>query len=390
MYIIGKKEAKAVERVIRSGQLFRYSDDGSPTETGRFEKEWAKKIGTKYCFALSSGSAALTCGLAGLGIGPGDEVIVPAYTFIASALAPLTVGAVPVIADVDESLTIAPADVERKITRRTKAIMPVYMCGLPCEMTSLMRIARVHKLAVVEDAAQAGGGSYRGRRFGSIGDVGGFSFNHFKIISSGEGGAVVTNNRALFEKALIYHDGGGSIFFRPDAKNMKTPFFGGHNYRISEILSAILREQLKRLDGILRSLRAEKRLMTRELLSCSAFRLNPVRDEKGDCASTLGLLFESEKEMRAFERKLGDAGIGCWSPIDSGRHVYTNWEPIMDKRGAHHPGQDAYKLAKVPVRYSRDMCKRTLDILSRTLYIMTSPTRSRSELGKLIKTIKQL
>ena len=158
MYIIGKEESDAVARVIESKQLFRYRG-GEGGETDTFEKEWAAKIGSKYALAVTSGTAALIIGMVGMGVGPGDEVIVPAYTFMATALGPLAVGAVPIIADVNESLTIDPADIERKITPRTKAIIPVDMVGLPCDMDGVMDVAKRHGLKVLEDACQADGGS---------------------------------------------------------------------------------------------------------------------------------------------------------------------------------------------------------------------------------------
>ncbi|HEY3417439.1 MAG TPA: aminotransferase class I/II-fold pyridoxal phosphate-dependent enzyme, partial [Armatimonadota bacterium] len=228
MYIMGEEEVAAVRRVIESGQLFRYRG-GEGGETDQFEKAWSEKIGVQHTVSLTSGTAALICAMVGLNIGPGDEVIVPGYTFMATAIGPLGVGAVPIIAEVDESLTIDPADVERKITPRTKAIIPVHMNGLPCNMDVIMAIARKHGIAVVEDACQADGGSYKGQRLGSIGDVGAFSFNHFKIIACGEGGALVTNDRVIFERALIHHDSG--CVFRDHADQLGIPFFAGWNFR---------------------------------------------------------------------------------------------------------------------------------------------------------------
>ena len=185
MLEIGKAEAAAAARVIESTYLFRYGDpkEGHANECLKFERELGKKIGSDHTLLVTSGTAALVCALAGMGVGPGDEVIVPAYTFIASALAPLTLGALPGIAEVDESLTLDPKDVEAKISRRTKAIMPVHMVGLPANLNAIMRVARKHKVKVLEDAAQAFGGRYKGRWLGTIGDIGAYSFNYFKNIT---------------------------------------------------------------------------------------------------------------------------------------------------------------------------------------------------------------
>jgi len=387
MYIIGQEEVDAVKRVIESKQLFRYLG-GDQSETARFEAEWAAKIGTKHALALTSGTAALITGLVGMGVGPGDEVIVPAYTFMATALAPLAVGAVPIIAEVDASLTLDPTDVARKITPRTKVIIPVHMVGLPSNMDAIMAIARQHNLKVLEDACQADGGSYGGKRLGSIGDAGAFSFNHYKIITCGEGGALVTNDETIYHRALIFHDGGSSL--RDYASRITTPFFAGMNFRTNEILSAILRVQLTRLDGMLDAMLTEKRLMIQALSDIGGFTFNPIHDVEGDCGTTLALLFETPERMRAVLDGLNEAGIDADTPIDSGRHVYTNWEPILKQQGAHHPAMDAYKRAEVPVEYSPDMCPNTLDILARSLFLYTDPTRSRADLDAMIEKIRQV
>ena len=385
MYVMGKEEAEAASRVIASGQLFRYR--GGEGEVDQFEREWAAKIGTEHAVAVTSGTAALICALVGLGIGPGDEVIVPGYTFMATAIAVLAVGALPVIAEVDESLTLDPADAERKVTPRTRALIPVHMNGLPCDLDGVMAVAQRHGLLVLEDACQADGGSYRGRRLGSIGDAGAFSFNYFKIITCGEGGAVVTNSREVYERAVIMHDGGCAFWDQVMVK--QTPIFGGCNFRLNEILGAILRVQLGRLDGILAALRAEKRRLREELAGERAFALSPVRDPEGDCATTLGLLFPSGEQARAFMARLQQAGVGCGSPINSGRHVYVNWEPVMNQLGAHHPALDPYRLATAPVKYSPDMCPRTLSALERTVFLGLSATRQPQELAEIIANIKQ-
>lgn len=386
MYIIGKEEVAAVERVINSKQLFRYRG-GEGGESEQFEEEWSKKIGVKYTVAVTSGTAALICGLVGMGIGPGDEVIVPAYTYMATALAALAVGAVPIITEVNSSLTIDPVDIEKKITPQTRVIIPVHMVGLPCDMDAIMDIAARHNLLVLEDACQADGGSYGGKRLGSIGHAGAFSYNHFKIMTCGEGGALVTNDREIYERALIFHDGGSS--FRDHADKIKTPFFAGWNFRINEILSAILRVQLTRLDGMLDAMLAEKRMMIQELNGAGPFNFSPIHDVEGDCGTTLALQLESEAMMRAFLAKLGEAGVNASTPIDSGRHVYTNWEPVLDKQGSHNPAFNAYELAPDAAHYSADMCPVTLDVLANTVFLYTDPERSREDLNAMIDKVKR-
>lgn len=385
MYQIGHEEAEAVRRVIESKQLFRYRG-GEGGETDQFEAEWAARLGVSHATAVTSGTAALICGLVGLGIGPGDEVIVPAYTWMATAMAALAVGAVPILAEVDASLALDARDVEEKITSRTKAIIPVHMSGCPCDMDAIMAVAGRHGLPVLEDACQAIGGQYRGRALGSIGQAGAFSFNHYKIITCGEGGAVVTNDRTVHDRALIYHDMGAA--FREHAGSMTVPIFCGTNFRMNEILSAILRVQLGRLDGILDALRQEKKALREELATISAFTFNPVNDLDGDCGVVLNLLFESPAQAERFVGRMTEIGFPVGRAIDSGRHVYTNWSPVLEQRGSHHPGLDPFR-ANCAVKYTQDMCPRTLEYLACTVTVFTSVDRPSGAFRGLVDAIRR-
>ena len=386
MYIIGEEEIQAVAETIRSGKLFRYQGEEA-SQTDLFEQEWAAKIGVKHALAVTSGTASLICALAGLQVGAGDEVIIPAYTFIASALAPLAVGAVPIIAEIDESLTLDPAEVEAKITPRTKAIMPVHMNGLPCDMSRIMDVATRHDLQVVEDACQADGGSYRGQRLGSVGNAGAFSFNYFKVISAGEGGAMVTDDETVFERASLHHDG-GCVFFK-EGVAQQTPIFAGWNFRFNEILSAILRVQLTRLDGILASLREDKRLIREGLEGAGGVAFSPVNDPEGECAVVMSLLFESGERTAGFVEKLGAEGFAAGSPINSGRHVYANWESIMEQRGSVDARRNPFTTGECDWVYTPDMCARSLEIMARTVNISMSPTRTAEERAALVAGVKK-
>jgi len=392
MLKIGEEEIEAAARVIRSGLLFRYGDPkrGHPNECAKFERELARKVGTEHALLVTSGTAALICGLAGLEVGPGDEVIVPGYTFMATALAPLAVGALPVIAEVDESLTLDPADVEAKITQRTRAIIPVHMNGLPANMSAIMRIARRRGVKVLEDACQADGGSYRGRRLGAIGDAGAYSFNFFKNITAGEGGAVVTDDVAVFSRAIIHHDGG--LGFWQHGKKLASPLFAGWNFRMSEIQGAILRVQLRRIDGLLKRNRTHKAKLMAALAENPKLRFIKHNDLAGDCSTVLGFFFPSEKKARAFMAGMAEHGIWTWTPIDSGRHVYCNWEPVMEQRGSYHPALDAFKRPEnrgSKAKYTPDMCPQTLDVLSRAVYLDIRPEWTAAEVRKRIRACEK-
>lgn len=365
MFRIGKLEVDAVQRVVDSKKLFRVNDGLKEAEN--FEKEYANVIGTKYALLVSGGTGALIAALVGLGISPGDEVIVPGYTFMATASAVLAVGAIPVLAEINETMTIDPDDVERKISKYTKAIIPVHICGIPSDMDRLCAIAKKHNLYILEDACQADGGKYKGKRLGSIGDAGAFSFNYYKIISAGEGGCVTTNNTRVYERALIYHDGGAT--FRPYAGELNEKTFIGTQMRASEILGAIMRAQLSRLDGIIADLKKVKNTIINAIPENGLFKIAPSNDYDGDLGTTLALTFKDEESARKFA---GSEGVDGTLPIDSGKHVYINWTPILEHRGGHCDAMNPYLMPlnkNLNMEYSLDMLPRTLDILKRTVYI---------------------
>jgi len=350
MHEIGQNEIDAVSAVIAGKQFMRYrGGEGGYTE--KFEAAMRGKLDVKRALTVNSGTNALVCAMVGLGLGPGDEVIVPAYTWVATAMAPLLVGAVPIIAEVDETLMIDPDDIERKITPYTKAIIPVHMGNRVCDMTRIMAIAKKHNLKVCEDACQAVGLTYGNRRVGAIGDAGAFSFNQFKNISCGEGGMLLTQDELVYQRGLMFHDTG--CFTRDHATPMSQPFFPGFNFRVSEIQGAILGEQLKRLDGILAGLKERKDLAVGILSKSKRFQVTPEND-----AGTLavGVLFPDQESAK--ESKMGLC-------VNSGRHVYSNWEPLLNKSYCH-PGLNPHLFAKRPVEYTPDMCPKTLDILARS------------------------
>jgi dTDP-4-amino-4,6-dideoxygalactose transaminase len=337
---------------------------------------------------VTSGTGALICSLAGLGIGPGDEVIVPAYTFMATPAAVVAVGAIPIIAEIDESLMLDPADVEAKITPRTKAVIPVHMVGLPADMNGIMRVARRHGLKVLEDGCQADGGSYKGKRIGAIGHVGAFSFNYYKNVTCGEGGAVVTNDPAIYERAMIMHDPGTA--FREHRADLSIEPFIGMAFRMNEIQGAVLRAQLRRIDGLLAKLRANKKKVIAGIAG-TGLKLVKQNDPEGECSTTLALTFDTAKRARLFMTLLQKQGMGAHSPIDSGRHVYSNWDPILQQRGAHHPAMNPFRMPAnraSKVKYSKMMCPRTTDLLSRAVFIGVAHSWTAADVRKRIRAIQ--
>ncbi len=378
MYRIGDSEIEAVRRVIESGKLFRTgcAADGHQGAVDQFEMNWARTIGTDYSLLLSGGgTAALICALAALGIGPGDEVIVPAYTWMATATAVLSVGAIPVLTEIDATLTLDPYDVACRISPHTRAIIPVHVMGRSADLNSLQEIASQHGLYIIEDCAQACGGSYRGRRLGCFGDAGCFSFNDFKILSCGEGGAMVTHDRTLYDRARIFHDSLNG--FKCFADDLTVEPFVGLQFRASEIMGAIMGAQLNRLDGILADLRRIADQFGEGL--ADVLSPAPSNDADGDCRMVMTYQFPSAAEAIAFARS---PGVNGTRPIETHRHIFTNWDAILQGRTSHHPDWDALRHDKnqsLQSFYTPEQCPRTLDWAERSVFVKLNPDWTEAE-----------
>ena len=384
MYRIGQEEIDAVKRVIESKNLFKIND--ALRETEQTEALLREKFGVKRSLLVTSGFAALASALTAMGVGPGDEVIVPAYTYIATAMAVVAAGAIPVIADIDGTFTLDPAEAEKKITPRTKCMIPVHIQGFPCNMDALCALAEKYGLDILEDACQADGGSYRGRRLGSIGRAGALSFNQFKVITAGEGGALLTDDDALYERALIYHDASAIAFFGDQLKDVTEPQFCGTEFRTNEIAAAILHQQLLKLDGILTDLRANKKALTERI--ADVCEIGPSNDIAGDCGVTLPVVLPDEKTGRAF---CAAAGCGAYLPIDTGKHIYTHWTAILETRGAYLPAMDPFRFPENRGRipdYKNEVYPRTLELLARTAFIPVNPDWTEKEIEEIAQKLR--
>jgi dTDP-4-amino-4,6-dideoxygalactose transaminase len=385
VYRIGKEEIEEITKVIENRSLFKVNK--KLKESKQVEEKLASMFGVQYPIFMTSGHAALSSALIALGIGPGDQVIVPAYTYIATAMAVLEAGAIPVIAEVDDTLTISPSDLENKITEHTRAVIPVHIQGFPCNMRAINEIAKKHGIAVVEDACQADGGSFEGKRLGTIGDAGALSFNYYKIVTCGEGGALLTNKREVFERALIYHDSSAIAYFGDQMKDFTQNGFCGTEYRSNELCAAVLNVQLDRLDTLLSDLRRNKKYVMDRLSDACEF--IPTNDAEGDCGTTLAFKFKTEKEARSFAQYEGINGV---LPIDTGKHVYKHWTPIMEKKGALHPLMDPFRMEAnkniVPI-YTENMCEKTLEKLARVVYVNVDPDDTKEILDQKIAVMRK-
>jgi 8-amino-3,8-dideoxy-alpha-D-manno-octulosonate transaminase len=272
-----------------------------------------------------------------MGIKPGDEIIVPAYTFVATYSAAIFAGAVPVLAEIDESLCLDPNGLEARITSKTKAIMPVHMLGNPCDMDAIMEIANKHGLMVVEDSCQAAGGSYKGKKLGTIGNMGTYSLNVFKTITAGDGGVVVTNDRNLYERAFASHDQGHT----PNRTGVQAGNRNiiGLNFRVNELLGAVALAQLRKIDKIVGTLREKKARFKRLISGIDGVGFRKLHDPEGECGTLCTVIFDSAEKAARVSAKLGTTTVD-----HSGWHVYSNMEHInnfLKENGRPH-GKGAY------------------------------------------------
>jgi dTDP-4-amino-4,6-dideoxygalactose transaminase len=375
---VGQKEVDAVARVLLSGKLFRYHEGG---ECVRFEKRYGETLGVKHVVMTSSGTTALTAAVSSLGIGPGDEVLVPACTYMATAIAVLSAGAIPVVVDIDDSVTMDPRAVAEAVGPRTRAVMPVHMWGLPCNMKALMRVARKHELLVIEDACQAVGGGYEGKMLGSIGHAGAFSFNYYKNMTCGEGGAVVTNDDAAALHARCMIDC-CSFYWTGRDEDVKP--FASNGSRASEIEGALLNVQLDRLPGMIRRMRNEKTRVLKETAD-SGLKAAPLNSPDYECGTHVMYQLPSTEQADEFASLV--RGTVCGK---TGRHVYTEWDQVFGHEGAHHAALNPYTLPqnrRCRKMYTKNMCARSLDILNRTVMIGTHPDHKRPDVTRIIKRI---
>ncbi len=334
MYYIGNEEIEAIKKVFEKKKLFRYQMN-QKSECQLFEEEFSKHINSPFALMVTSGTNALRVALKTLNIRDGDEVIIPSYTFVATALAVVNVGATPIVVNIDETLTISCKEILASITNKTKAIICVHMDGLACDMNELTKICHEHKLHLIEDCAQAIGGSYNGKHLGTWGEFGCFSLNQDKNISCGEGGIVVCKTKNHMENAFCIQDGSG--VFNPVNKDFFKEIspFAGESMRVSEISGAIMRVQLTRLEDILQKLRERKKILKEEITSKSV-QIVGGHCLDGDCGSSLHLYFQSPTDAQLAGKKLRESEIMVIPPSMRPAHACWKWLSII--KSTQNPG----------------------------------------------------
>ena len=363
-----KCEEQALLEVLESGSPFRFWGPSKPMKVLRFEENFAKYMGTRFALGVTSGTAALDCAVAGLGIGPGDEVIVPAYTWWSDYTCVVHAGALPVFADIDRTFNLDPKDFERKITSRTKAVIAIHLLGGPCDMDPIVETARKHGVAVLEDCAQCVGGSYRGKKLGSIGNVGIYSFQINKMITSGEGGALVTSDPVIYERAARFHDMGPiRRVFVDRVGSSRVQTFAGENFRMSEFTGAVLGAQLLKLNSMVAQLRRNAETIYDGIKTIPGIRLRHRPDPEGDIG--YGVYFEMKDKaardcciQQLRKRKVPASTL-------TGSVLLPIQESIINKR-TRHPEWPSFNSPRgKSIKYGPGSCRQTLDIFDRFVQV---------------------
>jgi len=386
--LFGPEEKAEVADVMENGFTFRYNFD--PMRNDRWkardmEKLLCEKMNAKHAHLVSSGTAALQTALHAAGIGAGDEVIVPPFTFVASVEAVAMAGAIPIFAEIDETLCLSPEGIEAAITPRTKAINLVHMCGSMAKMDEIKALCKKHNLVLIEDACQSIGGSYKGQALGTIGDVGCYSFDSVKTISCGEGGAVITNNEAIYNYSHMFSDHGHDHVGN-DRGAEDHPIMG-LNFRISEMNAALGLAQLRKLDRIIAIQRKNKATIKKEMQNLDGVSFREIPDPEGDSAGFLSFMLDSEERAIEVNKKLAENGVdGCFYWYVNNWHYLNNWKHIQELTS---PAKTPLSLIADKPDYTKISVPKSDAIMSRTISMLIKLSWSDEEISQRIANIKK-
>lgn len=380
--VIGKEERDAVNEVFdRGGVLYRYGYADRRQNIYRvdeFERAFADKFGVKYALAVSSGTAALKTVLEALEVRPGDEVITQSHTFIATVEAILEVGAKPVVTEVNKTLNMDPADLRKKITRRTKVIIPVHMSGVAAQMREILAIAKEHNIAVLEDNAQSCGGEYGGVKLGALGDVGIFSFDFGKTMTTGEGGMIITNNESIFKKAREYSDHGHELnpkFPRGEDTRSRS----GFNYKVTELMGAIGLAQLKKLDYVIKCQRENKARIKEGIKNIPEIEFREIPNPEGEIADTLTFFLKNREKAKKFVKMwLGKGFVTKNLPDAINWHFAGTWDHIFC-RYDEYKGKDLTKV-----------WEKSNELLRRAVALFIFVKMEKTEISKITNAIQEI
>ncbi len=384
--IFGDEERKEVQDVLETGVLFRYGFDGvrkGHWKAKTFESELANRIGAGYCHLSSSGTAALRIALAACGIGAGDEVIVPPFTFIATIEGILDAGAIPVFSEIDETLCLDPELIESVITPRTKAVMPVHMCGAMAHIEEIRSICNQKGLLLIEDACQSLGATFNGKSVGTFGQMGCFSFDPVKTITCGEGGAVVTDDKELYTLADAYADHGHDHV--GNDRGLEGHPILGTNFRISELNAAVGVAQLKKLDVILEKQRLHKKAIKDAMAGFPEISFRNIPDPKGDSATFLSFFLPDESQAREAAASLGKAGVdSCFYWYDNNWHYIRQWDHF---KALKSPAKLPITLIEALPEYEMMQFPKSDRIMGRNISMLIKLSWTKEELTQRIEKI---
>ena len=388
--MLGEEEVEEVLAVIRSGCLSRDYGPDSQQAVLRFEQGIAESLGVEYALGVTSGTAALKVALAAAGVGPGHEVIMPCCTFISSASSAMSLGAVPVFAEIDTSLAIDPDDIEHRITERTRAILPVHLYGVPCQMDRITEIAKRHSLKVIENCALSCGTTYQGKCIGAWGDMGAISLQIVKVITAGEGGVVTSSDPVLYERAVRFHDLGG---YRQQTRlqniELTQEEFLGEVYRMPELVGAVAVQQLAKLGTITSTLRSIYRRYREGVAGIEGLTVQPVNDADGALATRWGLVFDDAETCTRFSDAIRTAGL---SPglMYGGTPIYLKPSVLNQTTWVPEANPLASPLYKGDVRYHEGLCPRSEDIMKRVLMVASpNPRWSERDVDMVLEILQE-
>lgn len=388
--LIGKEEAKEVMDVLETGVYTRYNFDVERKgvfKVREFEQAFAAYLGAGYTLGVTSGSAALKVALTALDVGPGDEVIVPAFDFIATYEAVLEAGAIPVMADIDDSLNLDPDDIEAKITPSTKCVIPVHMCGAAAEIDRIIAVAKRHNLSVLEDNAQACGGSFRGKKLGTFADMGILSFDYYKTLTTGEGGMVLTNDKTLYDRSDWYHDHGhdhNPAVGRGDEGRSIL----GFNFRMNEFQGAVGLAQLRKLDYMIAEQRAHKAALKAALAGVKGIGFRKLFDPDGDSATFLGFNLPDEKTAKRFQKLLAERHVGTIYYFDNKWHYAPRWEHLLARATANSKQFPfTNPMNRREVAYRVEDIPHAEEVMRRTLFMIIPVTMPAGKMAETVEAI---
>ncbi|HNY49132.1 MAG TPA: DegT/DnrJ/EryC1/StrS family aminotransferase [Smithella sp.] len=390
--LIGKEEIKEVMDVLETGILMRYGFDKERKgiyKVREFEQEFAKYCGTEYALGVTSGSTALQIALTAMDVGPGDDVLVPAFTFLATYEAVMEVGAIPIMVDIDDTLNLDPNEIEKKKTPYTKAVIPVHMCGSAANIDKIVDVARKNKLLVLEDNAQGCGAGFNGKKLGSFGDMGTFSFDYVKTVTTGEGGMVITNNKEFYLRSEWYHDHGHD--HNPKvSRALEGRTILGFNFRMNELQGALGLAQLRKLDYLIGEQKKNKKFIMDVLANVPGVNFRVKPDPEGDSATFLAFNMPSEDQAQKFQNLLSAEGVDTVCYKRNLWHYVPNWEHFLAKSTANSKKYPFTNPAyKGKVDYRKENIPHAEDILGRTLVMGISVKMSQEKLDGIRKGIEQ-